>query len=199
MMIVVLLVIIVGALLVFNNPFSTTLKKAVGITSSVPTFAFNEQDASGWWAADNYNSKENVTKDYKGDTPKDKLSVASRNIFQSKDTKVDSCFVMYAYYDYSVDTDALLKTKEDYSADSSNLTLNKIGTQTLSINTPEGPKSYALHEYAFTGPDSKQMQRGMSLGYVHLSNGYISINGVCPEGDQIASTVLGMKSISLVK
>ena len=45
---VVLLGIIIGTLLLLNNPFSNNLKKAIGIKSVAPTFAFNEQTANGW-------------------------------------------------------------------------------------------------------------------------------------------------------
>ena len=195
---IMLLVVAVSIFVLLSTPFGNNIKKAIGIASPVPTFAFDKSVAGGWWAADNYNSKENVTDDYKGGEPKEKLPVASRIIFQSKDTTVDSCFVMYSYYDYVVDTEALLKEKENYSANTTKVTLNKLNSEELSIHTPEGVKSYQLHHYSISGPGSEQMQRGMSLGYVKLSGGYIAINGICPEGDQMGKALDGMKGISLI-
>jgi len=194
---VVLLGIAIGIFLLMNNQMGNNLKKVIGTKTTVPTFVFSEQKANGWWAADNYNSKEHAD-EYSG-KDKDKLSVASRNIFQSKDKAIDSCFVMYEYYDYITDTNALIKQKQDGATVASELIYNKLNTETTTIDTPEGVKSYELHEYAISGPGSKQMQRGMSFGYIDLSDGYISINGICPEGNQMSSTILGMKSISLVR
>ena len=59
---------------------------AVGVSSKPPVFTFNESSAQGWWAAENYNSQASMAKekDFKGDEPIDKLSVASINVFKGK-------------------------------------------------------------------------------------------------------------------
>lgn len=189
----------VGALLLFNNPVSDALKNAIGVEQGVPTFAFNEEVASGWWAGDNHNARSSVTDDYAREEPVEKLPVAGRVIMQSRDTTVDSCFVMYSYYDYRADTDALLREKEKDATSSTDLLYSKLPSQNLTIDTPGGVKSYELHQYAISGPGSKQVQRGMSYGYIELTDGYIAVSGVCPEGDQLTSTSLGMRAISLIK
>ena len=181
------------------TPLGAALKNTTGVTPATPTFMFNEQSAAGWWAAENYNSKENVAEDYQGATPVDKLPVASRVIFQSRDTSVDSCFITYSYYDYAADVDVLVAKMERDAAASTDLIYNKQPSQPLTIDTFEGVKSYELHAYTLTGPASQQSQRGVSYGYIGMSNGYIAIQGSCPEGDQLAGTLAAMSSMSLVK
>lgn len=195
-LVAVILLGIIATIFIFNN---SNLKKVIGIKVDVPIFAFNEQVADGWWATGNSNAQATVTDDYAGDTPIDKLPIASRNIFQKQPGTTDGCFVMYSYYNYPADIDALRKERESGFDKQSDLIYNALGTQLLAIDSPEGTKPYEVYQYAVTGPGSKQMQRGMSWGYVQLSNGYIAVNGVCPEGDQLNGTSSAMRSISLIK
>lgn len=169
--------------------------------TNVPAFSFDSKVAHDWWAGANFNSRATVDKNYAGSEPIDKLPVAGRVINQggSEAKPVNGCFVMLAYYDYSMDTDAIRKTKEDGMTAKSQLIMQRGKIHDMTISTPEGIKTYQLYQYGISGPGSDTMQRGIELAYAKLSNGYISVEGDCQKPTQLDGTVLGIHSISLTK
>lgn len=164
-------------------------------------FSFNTKTALDWWAGDNFDSRATVTNDYQGSTPIEKLPVAGRVINQggSKDHPANGCFVMYSYYDYAADTVALQKEREEGMTAKSSLTMEHYGTHSMAIDTPEGVKTYQLSQYGISGPGSETMMRGVELGYVNLSNGYITIEGDCQEPNMLDTTIEAIQSIALTK
>ncbi len=189
----VLLVVTLGVLIALN---AKQVLDAVGVSTEPPVFSFNKAVAPGWWNTENYNNQ--ADKDYNGDEPIEKLPVARMNVF--KGTKGDgatACFVMYEYYNYTVDTSALYdKAKPASSAD---IQVERLDDSQASLNTPDGNKSFVLHNYETSGTGSENSMKGTSYGFIPLNDGYIEISGVCPTGDELSDTISVMSAVSLVK
>jgi hypothetical protein len=189
---------ILGALFVLN---SNQILLAVGVTQPTPAFSFNESKASGWWAAENYNSQVSMSKekDYQGDEPIDKLSVASMNVFKGKKgDNATACFVMFSYYDYKTDI-ARLKAEKDAGTRQGDSEFQNVGDVQSTISTPEGVKSYTLTKYELSGPGTENSMKGMSYGWVELDKGYIQVSGVCPTAVELGDTVQISEAVSLAK
>ncbi len=174
---------------------------AVGVSSKPPVFTFNESSAQGWWAAENYNSQASMAKekDFKGDEPIDKLSVASINVFKGKKgDNATACFVMFSYYDYKTDI-AKLKAEKDAGVTQGDSKFQNVGDLQSSISTPDGIKSFTLTKYELSGPGTENSMKGMSYGWVELGKGYIQVSGVCPTATELDDTLQISEAISLVK
>jgi len=189
------ILIALGLLFALN---SNQILRAAGTPGSAPVFTFSEQKAPGWWAAKNYNSKASAGKDYQGSEPVDKLSVASLNIFKGKEgDNATACFVMFAYYDYKVDTVQLKKDKD--SAVLASASMKKIGENSLSFDALGVAKNFTLTKYELIGPDAEHSMKGMSYGWIDAGDGYITVSGVCPTGSELDDTFSAMGAVSLAK
>ncbi len=178
---------------------SNQILQAAGITKSAPVFIFNDSKVPGWWAADNYNSRESTDpQNYEGSEPINTLPVASMNIFKgNKGEHKTACFVMFSYYDYKVDVVQLKKDKQ--SEVSASTTMKGIGEDTTSIILLGETKNLTLMNYELIGPDAENAMKGMSYGWVDLKDGYVSVSGVCPTSDELGDTMSVITAISLVK
>lgn len=171
----------------------------LGLIKTSPAFSFNASQAPGWWAADNYDSKTAAeSEEYKGNEPIDTLPSASINAFQGEEGEyTTACFVMLAYYDYSVDVAQLKKDKESgYAADGSGKSL---GESNASVNIFGETKNFTLTNYELVGPDSENAMQGMSYGWIDLGDQHVSVNGVCPTGAELDDMIPAIQALSLTK
>lgn len=190
-----ILLVVATGIYVWNSP---KLLSAFGFTKPVPVFIFDQSKAPGWWAGDNYNSQAGVDDTYEGDVPPDKLPVAGFNIFKGKKGQNETdCFVMVSYYDYKEDV-ARLKEEKERSTPTSMPTV-KVGEKEAAINVLGSSRAFSLTHFEVTGPESKDLMKGMNYGWIETDEGYISVAGVCPTAAQLDDTIEVMKAISLVK
>ena len=198
-LVVVLSFVVVVALGVVFALHSTQILRAVGVTKPAPIFTFDQSRATGWWAADNYNSSDSTEPDtYEGTEPIEKLPVASMNVFKGKKGEyATACFVMLSYYDYKADVVQLKKDKENEVLASTSM--KKIGEDTVSVNVLGAEKSVALTKYELVGPDAENAMKGMSYGWADTGNGYLSVSGVCPTAVELDDTLSAASAVSLEK
>jgi|GEM_PF-1062497 len=174
------------------------------IGASVPTFTFSSEQAPGWWGAKNHNAQALFDEEtYKGDTPKEKLSVAAINVFHGAgegQSAPDNCFVMYSYYTYPLEDKAAAYTDYENAKDNNDptTTLTTVNSSTQTLATPEGSVSFELRQYdlQMTG-DTTSYQHGYEIGFVSLQNGYIRVEGVCSEASQLAATLPALSAVKL--
>ena len=178
---------------------STQILRAVGLSKPAPVFVFNESKAPGWWAAENYNSRDSTKPDkYEGSEPIEKLPVASMNVFKGeKGQYKTACFILSSYYDYKTDTAQLSKNKEDEVRASTSM--RKIGDSNVSINMFGEPKSFTMKNYELVGPDAENAMKGMSYGWIEAGDGYVGVNSVCPTASELDETSAVIGALSLVK
>lgn len=192
------IIAVLGVLFMLN---SNQILRAVGVSKPAPIFTFNESKASGWWAGENYNSKEAEAsaEDYQGTEPIEKLPVASINVLKGKQGEyATACFVMFTYYDYQTDI-TKLKAEKDAGTPQVDSKFHNIGDVQSNISTPDGIKSYTLTKYELSGPGTDNSMKGMSYGWIELGKGYIQVNGVCPTAAELEDTLQISEAISLVK
>lgn len=72
----------------------------------------------------------------------------------------------------------------------------EIGVKTLSMDTPEGDKSYQLHQY-HSDNKSGNYKSGVSQGYISLDSGHIDIRAICNESSQLDEVLPVLKAIRL--
>lgn len=103
---------------------------------------------------------------------------------------------MYGYYAGPIDVTAALKAVTAYSVDkTSDLGIKPLGEKTVIMNTSEGPKEFQVHQYEFTGEDSRSMAKGVQFAYVPLKDGYIQIKGYCETADELVGSELALSAV----
>jgi len=105
---------------------------------------------------------------------------------------------MYSYFKGSVDVNEALKAVTAYSADeSSDLSIKLLGMKIVTMETSEGQKEFQLHQYEFSGQDSKSMAKGAQFAYVPLKDGYIEIKSQCETAAELAGSELALSAVGL--
>lgn len=181
----------VGAGLFYFKPWEPT----------IPQFVFDNDKAPDWWGGKNNNSRANATKDYMGDTPVDKLDVAGMTILHGTgegQSAADSCFFMYSYYDYLPESiEAKYADYSDRKSDSGDGAVVAVtATDTRSISTFEGDRSFELRRYNLTIP-GQDMMNGYAIGFAELSGGHIRIEGVCKTTEDVEKALPVLTAVSL--
>jgi len=192
---IIVVLVIFGLVFAFK---SDQILQTKVVPKSAPIFTFTKSNAPGWWAGGNFNARASATNDYQGSEPVEKLSVASMNVYNSEEGEyATACFIMFSYYDYKGDAERMKRDKEaEVSASTS---MKKIGEKVVSINAFGVNNNFTLTNYELIGPDSENAMKGMSYGWVDLSEGYVAVSGVCPNASELDGAVVAMSAISLAK
>ena len=192
---------IIVVLAVFGLAFafkSNQILQTKVVPKSAPIFTFTKSNAPGWWAGGNFNARASATNDYKGSEPVEKLSVASMNVYNSEEGEyATACFIMFSYYDYKGDVERLKTDKEAEVLASASM--KKIGESVVSMNAFGESKNFTLTNYELIGPDAENVMKGMSYGWVDLSDGYVTVSGVCPSAGELDNALAVMSAVSLAK
>ncbi len=103
------------------------------------------------------------------------------------------CMVHFYYMTRPIDPDTaradFLKTSTDFKGE-----VREIASKTLSISTPDGNKTYQLHQYH---SKSSTYKNGVSLGYIPLENGHVEIKGICDKSDQLDEVLPVIEAVRL--
>lgn len=178
-------VIVIALLYLYNNP-------------SYPKFAFDNSKAEGWWSNGNLNLQKVAGADYQRKEPKDKLPVADLTMHHGEPNKSaadDNCFIMFSYFDYALDSmDSAHKAYEDKKSEQG--TIKVLKPVTITVDTPEGNKEIEMRQYDFTIDDEKALS-GYQIGFAPLDNGYMRIEGVCKEADDLKTLKNVMDAVKL--
>lgn len=110
----------------------------------------------------------------------------------------DGCFVSAEYKTGTVDVASALQ-KDAVAPDG--YTSVSLPTQTVTIKTDEGTKSYQLYAYDETSTSgvSGQLMQGLELGYLQLTGGYIKFDGHCNTADELGSTPAAFEAYVFAK
>ena len=74
------------------------------------------------------------------------------------------------------------------------------GNPTLTIQTPQGPQQYQLHQSAVTSPaGASTLEGGQEFGYLQLSSGYLYIMGYCDTAAQLPATIPALQAITFTQ
>ena len=161
-----------------------------------PAFHFDSTNIKGWQSSQNAYPLESVTKDYTGD--RTELPLVSMTIHRNDNAKTDNCFVSYSYYQ-SQPIDIAVKLKEEnqqVTQKSSTLSLDETDIQTLPITTNQDKINVAIHRYNLSGSYPGEVMRGIELGYVNVKKGYIEIQGICAEFNQLDGTLAVFRAVT---
>jgi len=124
------------------------------------------------------------------------MALVNMNINIGTKAAPGPCFAMYGYYAGPIDVTAALKAVTAYSVDkTSDLGIKPLGEKTVIMNTSEGPKEFQVHQYEFTGEDSRSMAKGVQFAYVPLKDGYIQIKGYCETADELVGSELALSAV----
>lgn len=98
-------------------------------------------------------------------------------------SRAGHCMVHFYYFDRPINPDEaiadFIKTNAGFKVDT-----REIAAKTLSMNTPEGDKTYQLHQYD-SGNTSGNYKSGISLGYISLESSHIEVLGICNASSQL--------------
>lgn len=110
-------------------------------------------------------------------------------------TDTGACMAHLYYFNQSVNPDEKIA---DFLEPIPGFEIDKreVGVKTLSMNTPEGDKTYKLHQYN-SDNKSGDYKSGVSLGYIPLDSGYIEIQGICDEASQLDEVLPVLDAVRL--
>lgn len=167
-------------------------------------FVYDNEKTPGWWTAGNRHPEPNAMD---ANTPEDvELPVADMSLHQCKvankcsnfehDTVGAHCFVSTSYMEGAIQPDKaisdMISQNEEWG-----VTVNQVATTPLTMNTPEGDKSYTLHQFDYIRSGGEKLKQGNAQGYIPLSTGYIDIRAVCDEAGQLNEATPALDAISL--
>lgn len=188
-----LLVISTASIFIF---ITNSASKNVSTAINGPAFIFEATKAQGWWGGESNYPKDEITEDFQGDISE--LPNASMSVSKGTQEVPEPCFVNYFYWKNSVDIEvAFADMKERTISGDKGLSLDEIGSRVLAFETFEGSKEYTLHQYEIVGSPSNSIARGIELGYVPLSSGYIEIRGYCEVASRLVDTVTALSAVKL--
>ena len=169
-------------------------------------FVYDTAKTPGWWTSGN-NYPDPSTAD--SNTPKDaKWPVVDISLHQCKittkcsnpeqDTAGAHCFVSTFYMDGTIEPDKAIADMVSQNK-GWGTTVTEVGSKTLTMSTPDGDKSYVLHQFDYNTNGGETIKRGNAQGYIPLGSGYIDIRAVCDEASQLDEATPALNAISLVK
>jgi len=188
-----------------------------------PKFVFDTEKFPDWATVGNvYTNPDDITDDFQGS--KDDLPLAGMNVNQcergsncvkliercepwsedkpackklAQSTMNTNCFVSVFYNERKVDPEQEVVKFIDNVNSFGGMTIQEVGTKTLTMLTPEGRKEYTLHNYKYKNQGSDTIKQGNAIGYISLSNGHIDIRSICTEASQVDETISVLSAIRL--
>lgn len=171
-------------------------------TNTKPKFVFDAAATPGWWTGGNRwpDPKETTDNQLRVSDP----PIASITIHQCKPTESQctketiggDCFVTAIYRNTVIDAEQAIAETLQQTESLGSMTIQKIGTKTLTISTPEGNKAYQLHLYDYQS-SGLPMLHGNAIGYIPLANGHVEIQSVCAEASDLDTTLPVLNAIRL--
>lgn len=196
---VALALILVVAAVAGTLTYMASSKAAVKDTGEL-AFTLDAEATPGWWTSGNLRPADGLTDDYIGDP--DELPVVDMIVHQGKDRTdaTGDCFVSVSYFDQVIDLKAALKqSQESVTLNNDELSLKKVGAQTLSIKSPDGSQEYQVHQYNLVGDHDKNTMHGIEFGFITLEDGHIAVRGNCTTAGQLKNTLPVLDAVSLIK
>lgn len=208
-LLVILAVILVGVggiAYKMHKKSETSDSKPSQQTIAKPQFVFDNQELPNWWTAGNRSpSIDQITEG--PEMSEQDLPIADMSIHHCKDSQScsnagmdvaeDNCFVMLFAGNGSIDPVKAVERKMKENQSFGDMIIEEVGVKTLSINTPEGQKSYQLHQYQYTNKGHGATLKGNALGYVSLDKTHIQIQSVCAEANQLDGTLPVLEAVTL--
>ena len=115
-------------------------------------------------------------------------------------TDAGACMVHLYHFNYTIKPDEAitdyLNSNTEFEKAGFKVTTSEIDVKTLSMNTPEGDKTYKLHQYN-SDNKSGDYKSGVSLGYIPLKNSHIEIKGICDNSDQLDEVLPILNAVRL--
>lgn len=169
-------------------------------------FVYDNAIISGWWTSGNNYPDPSMAD---SNTPKDaQWPIADISLHQCKsatkcsdpeqDTVGAHCFVSTFYKDDTIEPDRAIADMINKNK-GWGTTVTKVASKTLTMSTPDGDKSYVLHQFDYSTSGGKIIKQGNAQGYIPLDSGYIDIRAVCDEASQLDEATPALNAISLVK
>ncbi len=159
------------------------------------SFSFNDSATPNWWAADNFYNTSPSETDSNNTT-----TVVGRNIAQGTPEHPGKCFVMYAFKEGTINIDqALIERKKSVISNNDKLSVEDYAPQSIAMATSEGSKTYVLYQYSIIGSPGTNISRGLALGYVPLKSGYVEVQGICEEANQLPDALKVYPAVSFEK
>lgn len=204
-MITSLVVVILGVSLWIWHQESEAASATQKQTPSVK-FVYDKTKVPGWWTFGN-NYPDPSAAD--SNTPKDaqwpiadisvhQCKIATKCSNPEKDTTDAHCFVSTFYMDSTINPDKaitdMISRNKGWGT-----TVTEVASKTLTMSTPEGDKSYILHQFYYDTNGGETVKRGNAQGYISLNKGYIDIRAVCNEASQLDEAVPALNAIRLTK
>jgi len=158
------------------------------------SFSFKDSAAPNWWAADNFYNID------LSETDSNNTTVVGRNIAQGTPERPGTCFVMYAFKEGVVNINqALLDKQKSLISNNDKLSVEDYAPQSITMVTSEGSKTYVLHQYDIIGSPGTKISRGLALGYIQLKSGYVEVQGICEEANQLPDALIVYPAVSFEK
>lgn len=215
-------IVLLGALLtafVFQDKLRLVLGDTLSASenSAKPQFVLDRTSVTGWWTTGN-NWPD--PKDADSNTPADaQWPIASMMIGQcvkgsqcqdlveqcrqgkqcetlERDTTDTHCFVSTSYPEGTVDPDKAIADMIKKNA-GWGITVEEVGTATLTMDTMDGSKQYVLHQFDYDTKGGDTIKRGNAQGYIPLNNGYIDVRAVCNETGQLDEALPVLRAVSI--
>lgn len=168
---------------------------------SKPSFVLDSAKTPGWWTSgNNWSNANEFTDTYTIDKTLPVVSISIHQGRNKQDIINGHCFVMYSYFDHTVDPKVELEKKKNSMVHGKDaISIKEVGVKSIKMHTSEGVKEYQFHEHELSSEDNEEFMRGMAVGYVLLKSGYIDIQSVCEKADQLDETLPILKAVSLAK
>lgn len=169
-------------------------------------FVFDADKVTGWWTSGNNYPDPSMAD---SNAPKDmQLPIADISVHQcttatkctnpEKDTIGAHCFVSTSYMDGTINPDKAIGDMMNQSKQWG-VTVTETASVELTMYTPDGDKSYTLHQFDSNTNGSEKTKKGNAQGYIPLNKGYIDVRAVCDEASQLTEAIPALEAIRLSK
>lgn len=161
-----------------------------------PYFSFDASKAPGWFDGMNSSSKGAVVTE---DTPfAPKVSFTIMEGESPTNPKQNGCFIMYFLFDASTSIEAREQYKHRFDdVPQSGVQTEETGIVRASLVTPEGTKSFDLHQQHYVN-NSEPIMEGGATGYVSLTDGFIEVQAICKTIGDIPGITAIIPSVTLL-
>lgn len=214
-----LLVIAIVASLIFQDNIKTISNDArLSIENhSKPKFAFDTAQFPDWATAGNVYVGANDTSDNKVEALVSAINISQCDTGSEcselvekcrphqgegeyceqleQETAHNPCFVLAHYSKRTIDVGT---ARSDQLKRLSNLGTKptEIGVKTLTMQTQEGERNYALYQLDTNNKDTSY-RRGSAFGFITLKNGHVQVQSVCWQASQLDETLPILSAIRL--
>ncbi len=105
------------------------------------------------------------------------------------------CMVSAHYLSGTINPDTVVKDELEKWSSFGNMP-EEVGVKSLSMNTPDGDKTYRFYQYDTNNTQGKY-KRGSAFGFIPLNSGYIEVRSVCWEASQLENALPILNAIRL--